>query len=78
MRKSRRADVNAIQPVAEMERLLDRDEVARMIGWAPDTVQRKAKRGEFLAPMYLGKNPRWRMKDIVAWIDAAQASQRDG
>ena len=76
MAKRRRAEVNAIQPVAETERLLDRDETARMIGCSPDTLRKMWRRGDFLAPFYLGKYPRWRMKDIVAWIE--DAANRNG
>jgi predicted DNA-binding transcriptional regulator AlpA len=69
--------MDAISPVAEMERLLDREETARMIGCKPNTLRSMWGRGEFIAPFYLGRLPRWRLKDIVAWIDE-QAAKRDG
>lgn len=68
--------MDAVQPIAEMERLLEKNEVARLIGWDPNTLRRKVNSGDFIKPLYLGRNPRWRMKDIVAWIDE-QAAKRD-
>lgn len=77
MAKRRRTDMSqGVAPVAEMERLLDRTEVARMLGCKADTLRTMWQQDRFPRPLYVSKSPRWRLKEVVHWIDE-QAAKRD-
>jgi len=63
-------------PPTEVEMLLSADSVGRQLDMAADTIKRWARQGKFLAPIYLGGEPRWRLADVNAWI-MAQIEKRD-
>ncbi|MEO2018755.1 MAG: hypothetical protein ABGZ53_30780 [Fuerstiella sp.] len=33
-------------------------------------IEKMVADGRFPAPIYLGRNPRWRRSDLLAWLDA--------
>jgi len=62
---------------------LDGEEVERLVSWrgvadrldcSERTVRNLVKRGEFMPPMSIGNMPRWRERDVNAWI-AARATR---
>ena len=57
-----------------VERLLTREVVAQRLDCDPATVRRMVKEGRFPPPLHIGKMPRWRERDVNAWI--AEASRR--
>jgi predicted DNA-binding transcriptional regulator AlpA len=56
------------------ERLLGRFIVAQRLDCDPSTLARMVKEGRFISPLMLGNMPRWRERDVNAWI-AERASQ---
>ena len=44
-------------------------EVAAIVGLNRVTISRMVARGEFIAPIYLGKNPRWHRGAFEAWLE---------
>lgn len=59
-----------------VERLLRPEIVAERLDCDPATVRRMVKEGRFPPPLHIGKMPRWRERDVNAWI--AEASRRGG
>lgn len=61
------------------ERLINRFVVAERLGCDPSTLAKMVKTGRFIAPVMIGKMPRWREADVNAWIAerAAEAQRRD-
>lgn len=53
-----------------MEKLIDVDETAEMLGVGARTVWRLRDSGRMPAPITIGKCIRWRVADIAAWIQA--------
>ena len=45
-------------------------EVSEIVGLNRVTISRMVARGEFLAPIYLGKNPRWHRDAFETWLAA--------
>jgi len=66
------------EPVLE-PLLLTADEVAALLGVDPQTVRRRAARGEMPKPIRLGRRSvRWRRETIERWIaDVDADAQRD-
>lgn len=60
----------------DVERFLDRHEVGRRLGVGGETVSNWARDGRFLAATMIGNTPRWRERDVNAWI-AARAARQD-
>jgi predicted DNA-binding transcriptional regulator AlpA len=55
------------------ERFLDRTSVAQRLDCDPSTLSRMVKDGRFIPPTMLGYMPRWRERDVNAWIAARGA-----
>ena len=61
---------------SESERLLDFTAVRARVALGRATVQRMIHRGDFPAPLRLGRNvARWRSSDIDRWIARAHEIQ---
>ena len=61
-----------------VERLLSREVVAERLDCDPATVRRMEKDGRFILPLMIGKLPRWRERDVNAWIAERAAKARRG
>lgn len=69
--------MEALAPVEDeggVERLLGRSIVAQRLDCDPSTLTRMVKEGRFIPPLMIGNMPRWRERDVNAWI-AERASQ---
>jgi len=64
-------------PVDPVEELLSIDQVARRLKVSPDTINRWCRTGEFYRPMYVGKLPRWRVRDLNRWVEERAARIHD-
>ena len=65
-------DLEALPPSA----FLTRAQLAPAIGFSVVTLKRWAGDGEGPRITYLGRNrPRYRVRDVLAWIESAEASQ---
>lgn len=58
-------------PAASVD-LLDSDQVADELGISPRTLRRERKRRAFPAPVRGRGRPRWRRKDILAYVERAR------
>lgn len=56
------------------EELLDIFDVARRLKLNDRTVRRMITRGEFVAPMWVGRSQRWRPSAVSAWIEQQSAA----
>lgn len=52
--------------------------VAKMLGKSTRTVSRWITDGTFPKPVMLGSQTAWRLSDVVAWLDAQHAAERQG
>lgn len=52
-----------------VEQLLTKNDVAKALGVHASQVMRLVKRGEFPQPIRVGTLPRWRPRDVKAWLD---------
>lgn len=59
----------------EMRKLLDKREVAALIGVAPRTINELVRRGDFPRPLRVGKIVRWTDKQIADWVSAKIAKR---
>jgi predicted DNA-binding transcriptional regulator AlpA len=52
-------------------RLLTIGEVAELLSFTTVHIRNMSRDGRFIKPIYLGTRvPRWRARDVQAWIDA--------
>jgi len=65
MRKPYSVDV----PVSS-ERLISRDEVAKIMGISTRTLDRRRSTGKLIHPTESEGNPRWRLRAVEDWIAA--------
>lgn len=61
-----------------VERLLSREVVAQRLDCDQATVRRMVKDERFPPPLFIGKLPRWRERDVNAWIADHAAKARRG
>jgi predicted DNA-binding transcriptional regulator AlpA len=54
----------------DTEQLVSVETIARRFDVSPDTVRNMVRDQRFIPPLYIGKLPRWRERDVNAWIAA--------
>jgi predicted DNA-binding transcriptional regulator AlpA len=57
---------------------LGKTAVAKMLGKSTRTVSRWITDGTFPKPVMLGSQTAWRLSDVLAWLDAQHAADRQG
>jgi predicted DNA-binding transcriptional regulator AlpA len=57
--------------------LIDADGLARMLDCSPTSVRRYDKAGRIPRPVPLGGAKKWRLAEIVAWVNAGCPKRRD-
>ena len=63
----------------EVDRLLPRAEVERLVGLRRSAIYRLMRAGEFPAPLRISPTAvRWRQSEITAWVDGLPRSHGDG
>jgi predicted DNA-binding transcriptional regulator AlpA len=64
-------DQSPLSPSAnDSEQLLDTRRVAELLRFSVSALRREIRAGNIPAPGRIGRNLRWRRKELVAWIEA--------
>lgn len=62
---------NAVKPI-----FISSKEIGRMFGISKSGVFNLLKRGEFPEGIRVGRNRRWRLSEVEAWIDAQESAMK--
>ena len=63
----------------DVERLLPRREVERIVGMRRSAIYARMRRGDFPEPVRLGPGSvRWKLSEVQRWIDSLPRSHGEG
>lgn len=64
-----------MQYAIPIERLVDMSTVAKMLQRSRATIYRDIGRNEFPSPLKLGRSSRWKLSEVMAYIEARSESR---